>query len=255
MFRWFGPVVAALISALMLVLPGISAGQAMAVPGAAVVSATTADGSVVSSTAVYTLRSVRVSKRISTAKHHSFVVRATYPQLRGGKAKVRAAFNRAVLAQVQRIYRDQASSIDAIDLPCTGAKLTGGWSGGLVNRRYASILIDWDAGNCGGVPWDSSFGSVTVSLATGNRQSLKSMMKNLGGTASWTAAGTLVRAQARSNCAEYWSSVVPYQPAGWRVTSKSLYLAFWRYQIGAGFCGDHTYRLNWSSYRSAVANR
>lgn len=243
---------------------GLLAGAFWASPASAVVQRPGADRvfsqqsvprGITSSGSGYELRSVRVVRRVRTPHGHNFPVHVTYPQLSGGKALWRNRFNSAVVAGVKRIWRDQAASVDMYDGECKDmAAMHGGWSGGFVNKRYASVLVDWDSGYCGGVSWDSRFASVTISLATGKLHTLKYMMTKLGGRASWDAAGAVVsRQRSGLSCSDGWSSVTPYKPAGWRVGSKALYLAFARYQIGYGACGSPTYQLSWVDYRAELA--
>lgn len=201
----------------------------------------------------YRLRTIRVNKRIRTPQGHSFPADVSYPQLSGGKAKWRAKFNRAVRKSATRLLAEQADSIDGYEGTCRDmAAMSGGWTGGILDGHYASILLDWDRGSCGGVSWNSGFGSVTMSIKSGKLHSLPYMMAKLGGRANWDTAGALVAQQA-GDCAESWDSVTPYKPAGWRVDGQALHLAFERYQIGYGACGSPTYALAWPAYRAELA--
>lgn len=176
---------------------------------------------------------------------------AEVPKLVGPRKAWTTRFNAKVAAGIRKIVREESASVDSYS-GCADALLEGGWTGAIVSgAHYASVLIEWDTGSCGGVSWDSAFASATISLRTGRIHGLQYMVGKLGGgsaAANWRALKAAVRSQAGS-CAAGIDDLPAFAPAGWRVDSSATYLAFRRYQIGDGACSSPTYAVSWSALR------
>lgn len=206
----------------------------------------------VQTASAYRLISVHVRKTVRTPHGYSYPMRVTHPRLVGPRKVWTTRFNAKVAAGMRQIMRGESESVDSYR-GCADAALDGGWTGAiLAGGYYASVLIDWNTGSCGGVSWDSEFASAAINLRTGRMHGLQYMVGKLGGgsaAANWQALKAQVRAQA-GDCAETIDEVPAFRPAGWRVDSAAIYLAFRRYQIGYGACASPTYAVSWSALRA-----
>jgi hypothetical protein len=176
-----------------------------------------------------------------------------FPRLTGVPAAIRASFARAVQDRIAR----NLTTLKQWRSSCfTGGPDQGPasqyvrWSGGIHNRRYASVVLDIVSNpGCGGVNQSTPY-ALTLDLKTGRTVSLSRFALSNGGQLRAATVWHL-RSQNPSCVDEDLRSAkgdISSLPAlrNWTVSSKGITFWFAKYAVAYGACGTMHGRVPWA---------
>lgn len=196
---------------------------------------------------------VTVSKVGSAASPFPLTYDRRFPRLTGAPARIRASFAKAVQDRVARdltALREWRSSCFTGGPDQGPARQYVRWSGGIHNRRYASVVLDIVSNpGCGGVNQSTPY-AFTLDLKTGRTVSLSRFALSNGGQLRAATVWHL-RSQNPSCVDEDLRSTkgdISSLPAlrNWTVSSKGITFWFAKYAVAYGACGTMRGRVPWS---------